>query len=122
MKKFLAALVICLLVPSASLAHEPRPGPNGGLKVDAGNYHAELLADGTDTVTVFLFDANDQPVESAGFKGNAILIINGKPARFALDPASGQKLVGKAPGPVAAGVKGAVQLTLPDGGTVQAKF
>ena len=90
--------------------------------VDAGNFHAELLADGTDTVTVFLFDAADQPVESAGFKANAILVVNAKPARFPLEPAGGQKLTGKAPGPVQAGVKGAVQLTAPDGSTAQAKF
>ncbi len=122
MKKILTALGLCLLTTGGALAHDPRPGPNGGLKVDAGDYHAELLADGSETVTLFLFDANDQPVESAGFKANAILIVNGKPARFPLDPAGGQKLIGKAPGPVAAGVKGAVQLSLPDGGTAQAKF
>ena len=73
-------------------------------------------------MTVFLFDAADQPVESAGFKANAILVVNAKPARFPLEPAGGQKLTGKAPGPVQAGVKGAVQLTAPDGSTAQAKF
>ena len=40
----------------------------------------------------------------------------------ALEPAGGQKMVGKAPGPVEPGVKGAVQITLPDGATIQAKF
>ena len=110
------------MLPGLAWAHEPRPGPNGGLMVDAGDYHAELVADGTDTVTLFLFDANDKPVESAGFKANAILIVGGKPARFALEPAGGQIMVGKAPGPVEAGVKGAVQLTAPDGSTAQAKF
>lgn len=122
MKKLAAALAFALLINGSALAHDPRPGPNGGVMVDAGNFHAELLADGTDTVTVFLFDAADQPVESAGFKANAILVVNAKPARFPLEPAGGQKLTGKAPGPVQAGVKGAVQLTAPDGSTAQAKF
>ncbi len=122
MKKLAAALAFALLINGSALAHDPRPGPNGGVMVDAGNFHAELLADGTDTVTVFLFDAADQPVESAGFKANAILVVNAKPARFPLEPAGGQKLTGKAPGPVEAGVKGAVQLTAPDGSTAQAKF
>lgn len=122
MKKSLAVLALCLLTAPGALAHEPRPGPNGGLMVDAGTYHAELFADGTENVTLFLFDINDQPIESGGFKANAILIVDGKPARFSLQPAEGQKLVGVAPGPVEPGVKGAVQISLPDGGTVQAKF
>lgn len=122
MKTLIAALTLSALMPALALAHEPRPGPNGGLMVDAGSYHAELLADGSETVTLFLFDAADKPVESAGFKANAILVVNAKPARFPLEPAGGQKLVGKAPGPVAPGSKGAVQLTAPDGTTAQAKF
>lgn len=122
MKTLITALALAILLPAAALAHQPRPGPNGGLMVDAGSYHAELLADGSETVTLFLFDAADKPVESAGFKANAILVVNAKPARFPLEPAGGQKLVGKAPGPVAPGAKGAVQLTAPDGITAQAKF
>jgi hypothetical protein len=123
MTKILASFALSLLMATAALAHQPRPGPNGGLKVDAGGaHHAELVADGTEMVRLYLYDGNDQPVESAGFKGNAILIVNGKPARFGLEPAGGQTLIGKAPSPVEAGVKGAVQLTLPDGSTVQAKF
>lgn len=122
MKTLITALALAILLPAAALAHQPRPGPNGGLMVDAGSYHAELLADGSETVTLFLFDAADKPVESAGFKANAILVVNAKPARFPLEPAGGQMLVGKAPGPVAPGAKGAVQLTAPDGITAQAKF
>jgi hypothetical protein len=123
MKKILASSALSLLMATAALAHQPRPGPNGGLKVDAGgSHHAELVADGTETVRLFLYDGNDQPVGSAGFKGNAILIVNGKPARFSMVPTGGQTLTGKAPSPVEPGVKGAIQLTLPDGSTVQAKF
>jgi hypothetical protein len=123
MKRILVTCAASLLMAAAALAHAPRPGPNGGLKVDAGGaYHAELVADGTETVRLFLYDGNDQPVESEGFKGNAILIVNGKPARFSMEPAGGQTLTGKAPSPVEPGVRGAVQLTLPDGSTVQAKF
>lgn len=122
MKKILAALGISLLMAAPAIAHEPRPGPNGGIVVDAGAYHAELVADGSETVTLFLFDSSDKPIESAGFKANAILIVDGKPVRFGMEPAGGQKLSGKAPSAVEPGVKGAVQLTLPDGATAQAKF
>lgn len=122
MKKFALTLLFALMLPASALAHEPRPGPNGGLMVDAGNYHTELLVDGTETVTLFLFDVADKPVDSAGFKANAILVVNAKPTRFPLEPAGGQKMVGKAPGVVSTGVKGAIQLTAPDGSMVQAKF
>ena len=51
-----------------------------------------------------------------------ILVIDGKSQRFALTPADGSKLVGTAPAPVKPGVKGAIQLTAPDGESAQAKF
>ena len=74
------------------------------------------------TVTVFLSDVNDAPISAAGFKANAILLIGGKSQRFPLEPADGSKLVGTAPTPVKPGVKGAIQLTAPDGTTAQGKF
>ena len=120
--RIFSTLVLSFILATAALAHEPRPGPNGGLMVDSGNMHTELLVNGTDAVTVYLFDAKDTPVDSSGFKGNAILIINGKPARFVLEPTDGTTLKGQAPAPVAVGVKGALQITLPDGSTIQAKY
>lgn len=122
MKTLILVLAFVALIPTLALAHDPRPGPNGGMMVDAGSYHAELVANGSETVTLYLFDAADKPVESAGFKANAILVVNAKPTRFPLEPAGGQKLVGKASGAVVPGVKGVVQLTAPDGTTAQAKF
>ncbi len=119
----IVAFIAALSMSALALAHEPRPGPNGGLKVDAGSrYHAELVARGTPEVVLFLYDANDKPIASAGFRGNAILVVDGKTQRFELRPADGSRLVGTAPVAVPAGVKGAVQLTAPDGATAQAKF
>lgn len=123
MKRLLLALSLLAMTASTAFAHDPSPGPNGGIKVDAGNrYHAELVARGTPEVMVFLYDANDKPVASTGFRGNAILVIDGKTQRFELQPAEGSRLVGTAPVAVPAGVKGAVQLTAPDGTTAQARY
>ena len=116
------AFSLVLMTGSAALAHEAAKGSNGGLRVDAGNYHTELLVDGTNNVAVFLSDADDKPITAKDFKANAILIIDGKSQRFPLTPAEGSKLVGTAPAPVKPGVKGAIQLTAPDGATAQAKF
>ncbi len=116
------ALSFMLTTGSAAIAHEAAKGQNGGLRVDAGKFHTELLVDGTTTVTVFLSDAADKPIEAKDFKANAIFVIDGKSQRFALNPADGSKMIGTAPAPVKPGVKGAIQLTAPDGESAQGKF
>lgn len=125
MFKLLSTVASVALVSASAQAwaHESGPGPNGGVKVDAGpRYHAELVTTGTPDVVLFLFDANDKPVAAAGFRGNAILVIDGKTHRIPLEPADGSKMQGKAAVAVPKGVKGAVQLTTPDGATAQAKY
>lgn len=123
MNRTILAALLGLALASPALAHEPRPGPNGGMKVDAGtSHHAELVADGTANVTVFLYDAKDQPVAAKGYRANAILVVGGATQRFALQPGEANRLTGTAPVPVPAGVKGAVQITGPDGATAQARF
>lgn len=123
MKRLALAVAMVAALSGTAFAHDPRPGPNGGVKVDAGaRHHAELVANGTPQVLVFLFDANDTPVAAAGWRANAILVVDGRSQRFALRPAEGNRLVGTAPVAVPAGVKGAVQITGPDGATAQARF
>lgn len=123
MRKIIAMLGVLSSLAPAARAHETGPGPNGGVKADAGTrYHAELVVTGTPDVVLFLYDANDKPVPAAGFRGTAILVIDGKTVRVPLEPAEGARLLGKAPVAVPKGVKGAVQLTAPDGTTAQAKY
>jgi hypothetical protein len=123
MSRLVLAAALGLSLTVAALAHAPRPGPNGGLKVDAGtSHHAELVTDGTPNVVVYLFDANDQPVASQGYRANAILLVAGAAQRFPLTPGDANRLTGTAPVPVPAGVKGALQIIAPDGATLQAKF
>lgn len=116
------ALTLSLALSAPLSAHEAAKGHNGGLRVDAGKYHTELLVDGSTNVVVFLSDADDKPISATGFKATAILIIGGKSQRFELAPAGESRMVGTAPAPVKPGVKGVVQLTAPDGGTAQGKF
>ncbi len=111
------------LVTFPAAAHQPRVGPHGGALVDAGaQHHAELVVDGSDKVVVHLSDMADAGVSTKGFKADAILVVDGKPVRFPLEPAEPSHFVGSAPVPVAKGVKGAVRITGPDGTTSQAKF
>lgn len=121
---FTTALTLAFLVavPGLAASHEAAKGRQGGLRVDAGKYHTEIVADGTSKVSVFLSDVDDKPISATGFKATAILVIAGKSVRFDLEPADGSRLVGTAPLPVKAGVKGVVRLTAPDGSTAQGKF
>ena len=112
--KALALALMLLALPA--LAHEPRNGPNGGALVDAGSYHIEVIGRGT-ALEVLVSDATDKPLQATGFKALAILVIDGKTQRIALEPTpDGKKLVGTAPAALTA-VKGAVQLTDKDGKT-----
>ena len=123
MTRFVLAALLGLSLAAPAFAHDPRPGPNGGLKVDAGaRHHAELVVNGTPQVVVFLYDANDQPVSAQGYRANAILVVAGATQRFALQPGEGNRLTGTAPVSVPAGTRGAVQITAPDGATAQARF
>jgi len=118
LKSLILASLISIAVPAA--AHDAENGPHGGRVVEAGSYHIELVAKDS-TVDVFLTNADDKPVSAAGFKGTAILVVDGKAQRIVLQ-ASGAKLTGKADVALPAQPKGAVQLTAPDGKTASAKF
>ena len=110
------------IVAGAAFAHEPRPGPNGGWKVDAGAWHAELVANDTPNVVVYLFDGTDQQVSAEGWTGNAILLVGGAAQRFDLVPNANGQLAGVAAAAVPKDVKGALRLVAPDGTTAQAKY
>ena len=114
------ALVASALVAFPVCAHETA-GQHGGRVTDAGKFHVELVAKG-ETVDVFVSDGSQKPVPAEGFKGTAILVVGGKPARVPLEPADGNRLSGKAPVALGDSPKGAVQLTGPDGATASGKF
>lgn len=109
-----------LLLAAPVWAHEVA-GKNGGRVADAGKYHVELVARDK-TVDVYVTDGGEKPVPATGFKGTAILVIDGKPARITLAPADDKKLTGTAEVALGAAPKGAVQLTAPDGATSSGKF
>jgi hypothetical protein len=92
------------------------------VRVDAGHYHAELVADGTPAISLYLSDGADKPVAAEGFKASAIMIVDGKAQRFPLSPAGGNRLAGTAAVAIPRGVKGVVQISAPDGASAQAKY
>jgi hypothetical protein len=119
--KAMLTLLACLLVAAQAFAHGPGRGPNGGTQVDAGDYHVEMVAKGT-VLDLYLHDENDKPVDVKGGKGTGVLLVDGKPQRIELSADTADRLTGSSSVPLPASPKGAVQITLPTGRTVQVKF
>ena len=78
MKSIIAFSALLLAFPA--LAHEAK-GPHGGRQVDAGQMHVELITKGP-AVEVYVADGAGKPVDASGYKGLAILVVGGKPARI----------------------------------------
>jgi hypothetical protein len=112
---------VAALWATTALAHGPDKGRNGGLQVDAGEHHVEMVAKDT-TLAVYLYDRNDKPVDAQGAKATGIFVIDGKSLRIELKPDGANRLAGTAPTRLPPSPKGAVQMTLPDGQSLQAKF
>jgi hypothetical protein len=121
MKLEVAALAGILLIALPAGAHDVDNGPHGGRVVEAGANHIELVVK-TNSVDVFVTDAGDKPVSINGFKGVAILTINGKAQRIVLEPKENIRLSGTSPIALPAQPVGVVQLTAPDGKTAQGRF
>lgn len=114
------ALLAAMAAATPAFAHDAK-SLHGGRIVFAGHFHVEMIAKG-DTVDVYLIDHNNKQMALAGYKGLAVLSVDGKSQRIALETAEGAKLTGKASGPLPEQPKGVVQVTPPDGKTVSAKF
>ena len=120
--KSILTLLTALLLATQAYAHGPDKGPNGGRQVDAGDYHVEMVAKGSELV-LFLTEADDKPLASAGTKNaRAIVQDGGKTATVPLQPAEPNRLVGSLAQPLASGARVVVSATMGDGHTVQARF
>jgi hypothetical protein len=120
MKMRLLAAMLLFLSATPALAGKGE-ARHGGKVVDAGDYHVELVAR-ADTIEVYLSDHNDKAVPSAGHKAVAILLVEGKSQRIVLEPDGPSRLRGKAPVAMTQAVRGVVQITVPNGKTLQARF
>jgi hypothetical protein len=117
----ITALAFLGLVSGAS-AHELSKGPNGGPLVDVAGHHVEMVAKGTELV-LYLTDAADKPLASAGTKAARAIVQNaGKTATVPLNPVEPNKLVGTLAQPLGAGARVVISATLADGHALQARF
>ena len=121
MKRLVLAVALTAW-PMLALAHELAKGPNGGPVIDSAGHHVEMVAKGTELV-LFLTEADDKPLASAGTKNaRAIVQDGGKTATVALQPAEPNRLVGILSQPLGPGARVVVSATMADGHGVQARF
>ena len=106
MKFGILALAAALLVALPADAHGPQ-SRFGGRIVNAGPYHAELVVKDR-AIEIFLLGHDDKPVDPKGFKGVAILNLEGKVERITLAPSEKEALSGTAATALPANPKGAV--------------
>ncbi|MDQ8729597.1 hypothetical protein [Bradyrhizobium sp. LHD-71] len=118
LKALIAAAALVLVTPA--LAHAPK-SKHGGRIVLAGAFHVEMVA-ANGGVDVHLLDHNDKPVAVKGYKGVAILAVEGKSQRIMLEPVGDLRLSGKAAVALPNQPKGVIQIIPPDGKAVSAKF
>jgi hypothetical protein len=121
MKTLLKAVFLTLMIAMPATAHESGIGPNGGMWVDAAPFRVELVPAGT-AVNVYITMEDDSAIDTSTMKGTAILLVDGKPLRVILAPKEPGVLSAETGVTVPKDVKGAVQITGPDGKTSQAKF
>lgn len=114
-------LIAAVLLSTTVFAHGPNKGPNGGVQVDAGTNHVELVAK-DQALAVYLYDQNNKPIDAKGAKATGIFVIDGKAQRIEMKPDGGNKLSGTSPVGLPRALKGADQITLPSGEGVQAKY
>jgi uncharacterized protein (DUF2147 family) len=119
--KILAAAAALLIGAFPAHARAPKIGIHGGPQVDAGSYHVELVPQGT-MLQLYFRDHSDKVINTQGWKGIAILTIDGKVQRITLSPGGDNQLKGMSAVDLPAEPKGAVQVTTSSGNTVQAKF
>ncbi len=84
-------VAVLLAIASPVLAHSDSKfnlGPNGGHIIDAGGgaQHWELVAAGNE-LTLFVTDSAEKPVDTAGGKADASVLVGGKTHKVTFAPA-----------------------------------
>ncbi|MDX2157891.1 MAG: hypothetical protein SFW09_15435 [Hyphomicrobiaceae bacterium] len=92
-------LAAALAFATPALAHTDSKftkGPNGGHIVDAGGgtQHLEMVATGGELI-LYVTDADEKPVDTAGGNAEAQVLVAGKTHKVALTPAGGHIMKGK---------------------------
>jgi hypothetical protein len=119
-------LSLSLLFAGPVLAHSDSKftkGPEGGHIVDAGGgkQHWELVANGKE-LTLYVSDSDEKPVETAGGKATAQVLVGGKTYNVEFSPAGGNTMKASGDFTAAKGMKVIVKTEKVAGESLQARL
>ena len=110
------------IAPIAAFAHgTPPAAAHGGQVVEASAEHWVELVNKAGQLTIYVLDADKNPVPSAQLTGKATVLVGGKSQQAMLTPAEGNSLTGKLD-PAASGKVTAVLSLTVAGKSAQARF
>lgn len=102
-------------------AHDGENGPHGGPMLEAGDFHLELTAAGTD-LAIYLMDNAHAPVASKGASGRVVILDGSQQASLTLAAGDPNLLSAKLEKPLAPGARVVVTAKLADGRSLTARF
>lgn len=116
-----AVTTLCTSPAMAADKHDDAHAKHGGVAVEAGTYHVELLAKGK-SLTVYVSDHNDKPVDVKGAKATANVFSGKDKGTVTLAVSGANAMSGEAPFTIATDAKVVVSFTLAGKKTEQARF
>lgn len=122
LKALLFAAVTFFSIPAfAADKHDDAHAKHGGVAVEAGTYHVELVAKDK-SLTFYVSGHDDKPIDVKGGKATANVFSGKDKANIVLTPASGNMMKGETPFTTGADAKIVVSFTLPGKKPEQARF
>ncbi len=107
---------------TAAWAHAPGPGPNGGQMQHLGNNsHVEVVAK-DNTILLYLFTPENEPLPAEGATATAIVLTDGKQETVALRVAGANVMEGSGPFIAQPGMRVVVSITLPGRQPARGRF
>lgn len=109
-------------IPSfAADKHDDAHAKHGGVAVEAGTYHVELVAKGK-SLTFYVNGHDDKPVAVKDAKATANVFSGKDKGNVVLTPAEGNAMKGETPFAIGSDAKIVVSFTLPGKKPEQARF
>jgi hypothetical protein len=110
-----------ILVASQAIAQTSWSGPNGGIMVDAGGFHVELLVKNTE-YRVNVFDHVDKPILVAQATAVATVMVGDDKEKLSLQPVAANTFSGTGTMKRSGAAKVLILLKVPDQATAIARF
>ena len=114
-------LSFILFLPAAVLAHGEKTGPNGGVVVDVGKHHIELVMK-ADELRGFVTGAGGAKVDTKGAEASATVLAGREKLTLKLIPAGGNALAADGKFDPRAGAKVVLTFALPGQSAVSGRF